>query len=259
MRKIMSFVFSILILMILPWPVWALGGGGLNLGSATVTTILAADGLVGAPSYSFTSDSTSGWFFASAGDIRGVAAGVSDIDLTTSGVVVNGSLYLAFGSSGVGTPDVILVRSGAGILSLKNGTNAQELRVYGTTTGPKYLSMKHDGANATISLTGGGTLTVTAALTGNASTATALAANGANCSAGQFPLGVDASGAVESCTALPTTISGTANQIAASAATGAITLSIPSSPTIPGTTTGTFSGPITGTTGTFNGSVQGKL
>ncbi|MEK9207965.1 MAG: hypothetical protein AAB922_05755 [Patescibacteria group bacterium] len=35
---------------------------------------------------------------------------------------------------------------------------------------------------------------------GNAGTATALAANGANCSAGSFPLGVDASGAVESCT-----------------------------------------------------------
>jgi len=38
-------------------------------------------------------------------------------------------------------------------------------------------------------------------LTGEAATATALAANGGNCSAGQYPLGVDASGAVESCTA----------------------------------------------------------
>lgn len=37
-------------------------------------------------------------------------------------------------------------------------------------------------------------------LTGNADTATALTANGANCSAGTAPLGVDASGAVESCT-----------------------------------------------------------
>ena len=37
---------------------------------------------------------------------------------------------------------------------------------------------------------------------GNAGTATALAANGANCSAGSYPLGVDASGAVESCTAV---------------------------------------------------------
>lgn len=62
---------------------------------------------------------------------------------------------------------------------------------------------------------------------GTAAAATALAANGANCSAGQFPLGVDASGAAESCTALPTTISGTASQITASAATGAVTLSLP--------------------------------
>jgi hypothetical protein len=37
------------------------------------------------------------------------------------------------------------------------------------------------------------------ALAGNALTATALGANGANCGAGQAPLGVDASGAVESC------------------------------------------------------------
>jgi hypothetical protein len=45
------------------------------------------------------------------------------------------------------------------------------------------------------------TTTFVGALTGNSSTATALAANGANCSAGQAPIGVDASGAVESCTA----------------------------------------------------------
>ena len=36
-------------------------------------------------------------------------------------------------------------------------------------------------------------------LTGNADTATALASNGANCSAGNSPLGVDQNGAVESC------------------------------------------------------------
>lgn len=41
--------------------------------------------------------------------------------------------------------------------------------------------------------------TLYGALVGNADTATALAANGANCSAGSAPLGVDASGAVESC------------------------------------------------------------
>jgi len=89
---------------------------------------------------------------------------------------------------------------------------------------------------------------------GNVATATALAANGTNCTAGQFPLGVDASGAAESCTALPTTIAGTANQITASAATGAVTLSIPTNPTLPGTTTGTFSGNLTGNvTGNVSG------
>lgn len=45
-----------------------------------------------------------------------------------------------------------------------------------------------------------GTVTDDGAVTGNASTATALAANGSNCSAGQAPLGVNASGAVETCT-----------------------------------------------------------
>jgi len=68
--------------------------------------------------------------------------------------------------------------------------------------------------------------TVTAALTGNSSTATALAADPANCAAGTFPLGIEAAGTAEGCTALPTTIAGTANQVTASASTGAVTLSL---------------------------------
>lgn len=42
---------------------------------------------------------------------------------------------------------------------------------------------------------------VTGNVTGNADTATALAANPSNCSAGNYPLGIAANGAVESCTA----------------------------------------------------------
>ncbi len=87
-------------------------------------------------------------------------------------------------------------------------------------------------------ITGGHTLANTGGfvgpLTGNADTATALAADGANCSAGQFPLGVSAAGAAQSCTALPTAIAGTANQVAASGSTGAVTLSIPTNPVLPG-------------------------
>lgn len=56
--------------------------------------------------------------------------------------------------------------------------------------------------NASTTLISGTTAWFTSfigSLTGNADTATALASNGANCSAGNSPLGVDASGAVESC------------------------------------------------------------
>ncbi len=45
---------------------------------------------------------------------------------------------------------------------------------------------------------------ISGAITGNAGTASALAANGANCNAGESPLGIDASGAVEGCFAVVT-------------------------------------------------------
>lgn len=44
------------------------------------------------------------------------------------------------------------------------------------------------------------TTSMNASITGNSGTATALAANGTNCSAGNYPLGVDASGNSEGCT-----------------------------------------------------------
>lgn len=69
-------------------------------------------------------------------------------------------------------------------------------------------------ANGTIPLTADwnvGAFDITAiefkgALIGNSSTATALAANGADCAIGSYPLGVDASGAVVSCTDATTEI-----------------------------------------------------
>lgn len=54
----------------------------------------------------------------------------------------------------------------------------------------------NDATSTAITFSGG----ITADVTGNADTATALASNGSNCSVGSFPLGVDASGAAESCT-----------------------------------------------------------
>jgi hypothetical protein len=51
---------------------------------------------------------------------------------------------------------VLLFRGGAGILELRNGTTAQEFRVYGTTTGPKFTGVWHDGTNGAIYVVVGG-------------------------------------------------------------------------------------------------------
>ena len=86
--------------------------------------------------------------------------------------------------------------------------------------------------------------TVSSANTANtATTATSLAANGANCSAGYYPLGVDASGAVETCTAVPTANdiywTGTATNL--NAATGRTSLGLGSLATLSSVTSGYIS------------------
>lgn len=66
-----------------------------------------------------------------------------------------------------------------------------------TASAPLALSqavVKIGGSNSVLSLDTSGTWT------GNAGTATALAADGSNCSAGNFPLGVSALGAAQNCT-----------------------------------------------------------
>jgi hypothetical protein len=53
---------------------------------------------------------------------------------------------------------------GGNVLEIQNATNPQKLRVYGTTTGSKYVQLAHDGTNAIISTTAG-EITVTNNLT----------------------------------------------------------------------------------------------
>jgi|GEM_PF-6373157 len=157
------------------------------------------------------------------------------------------------GGGGIGTVTSVSVTSAGGVsgtVATATTTPAITLTLGAITPTSVVASGAVSGSNLSGTNTGD-----QATISGNAGTATALAANGANCSAGSFPLGVDAAGASETCTALPTAITGTANQITASAATGTITLSIPTSPTLPGTTTGTFSGNLTGNvTGNTSGS-----
>lgn len=94
----------------------------------------------------------------------------------------------------------------AGVSSSTNPVTSGALYTHAALTGTSaHGATTTNTASQLVARDGSGNFaagTVTAALSGNATTATALAANGANCSAGNYPLGVDASGAVESCTAL---------------------------------------------------------
>lgn len=131
------------------------------------------------------------------------------------------------------------------------------------TTAGDALAVGTATQNGSNKLTVQGGVYVSGTITGNATTAsaaTALAANGANCSAGSSPLGVDASGAVESCFSVvrPADID-TSAEIAALVTneTGTGSLVFNTAPTFSGTVTATaFVGDGSGLTGvgtsTFN-------
>ncbi len=77
------------------------------------------------------------------------------------GIVVGPTSHIGWNSVALvqatdAAPDVLLFRDAAAVLALRNGTAAQTLRIYGTTTGPKYVAHGHDGSNATYVITGGG-------------------------------------------------------------------------------------------------------
>jgi len=83
---------------------------------------------------------------------------------------------------------------GGGLASTDIDTSAELRTIVTDETGTGALVF---GTSPTLTTPNIGS--ATGSISGNAGTATALAANGANCSSGNAPLGVDASGAVESC------------------------------------------------------------
>lgn len=126
-------------------------------------------------------------------EIDGVAAS-SPVDFRSDGDID------AILCTGAGAPDAACAAAGDVIQRVKADSVA-----LGTDTTGNYAGSSSEGGAAT--------------------TAVALAANGANCSAGEYPLGVNAAGAVESCTDATTEI----NSVVAtkSAATNAADGNIP--------------------------------
>ncbi len=93
------------------------------------------------------------------------------------------------------TSATFAVKNPAGVVSHTVQTKA-------AVTNQVVSAIADDGTVTTRALASGDIPNNAANTSGLAGTATALAANGANCSANQFPKGVDASGASESCAAL---------------------------------------------------------
>lgn len=138
------------------------GGGGM--GGTVLTPLQMGDGSAAAPSLSFSASTILGLFRPGAGLLGWAWTGSFGAEerirfdlnsnAATTGILLPSDGALIWGSGtnwASATADVFLKRGGAGVLSLENGTTAQEWRVYGTTTGPKYVAMAHDGVRGSIS------------------------------------------------------------------------------------------------------------
>lgn len=102
--------------------------------------VLAPDGSATAPSYAFNSCPTCGMYWST--DVINFSInGTKRALLGGGGLAVDGVYFDLINQ------DTILVRDAANVLAQKSVGNAQEFRVYGTTTGPKYLSLQHNGSS----------------------------------------------------------------------------------------------------------------
>jgi hypothetical protein len=135
------------------------GGGG---GSVVSFPLLAPNGTAITPQYSFSSATTDGLYFDSGNGGTAITRGGTEVAVFTANTfqslapqlqINNGAPILIMGSQN----DINLLRDSAvGVLAQKQGATAQTFRVYGTTTGPKYVALAHNGTDATIGNTGGG-------------------------------------------------------------------------------------------------------
>lgn len=128
-----------------------------SLSSAAWPLLAPTGATASAPSYSFAAGSNLG-IYAPDGTTIDFAISGSVAYRFQAGIILSLSdtAALKFGASS----DAILTRAAAQTLAAQNGTTAQSFRVYGTTTGPKYASLAHDGTNMVLSEVGGGNINI---------------------------------------------------------------------------------------------------
>jgi len=159
----------------------------LQMPSAGGVTVLNGslkipNGTAAVPGLIFTTATTTGLSSSGVGHmtVSVSATAVTDWD-SSFGLVQRGDWPICFTSAIGSNPDIQFGRDSAGVSYLKNGTaNAQTLRIYGTTTGPKYLSLAHDATNGTIDVSASsGNITIGGNATSITFSSALRAANGA--------------------------------------------------------------------------------
>lgn len=184
----------------------------LDGGTGTSTAPSTGDVLVGQSDGTYAPQATSTLGISGGGDVATDAIWDAKGDLA-AGTGADTAIRLAVGADGQILTASSTASSGLAWSTPASGGNVSnsgtpadnQLAIWtDATTIEGSSAITYDGTTFTVTGTSSlatttiSSLEVTAAF--NADTATSLATNGANCSAGNAPLGVDASGAVESCT-----------------------------------------------------------
>src|SRR3990167_10939796 len=174
--------------------------GQLLVGNANGTYTLPATSSL---NITVAGDGVGNWFTpVSYGNATSTTIGFLNGFLSTAS-----STFSHLGTGGLAVNNGLVYNAATSTLSTITGTLSIAKGGTGLTsiTGDR-LWYSNDDGSALLEIA-----TSSLSIGGNAGTATALFANGANCSAGNYPLGVNASGAVEDCTAAST---GTVTSIA---------------------------------------------
>lgn len=107
---------------------------------------IGSTGSAAAPSYTITGNTSWGFYWDAVNTCFGFsAAGTQTYALHDTAFILANGAQLYFSGGAVGSFDVALARDASGVLAQRIGGGAQEFRVYGTTTGPKYVSLRHTG------------------------------------------------------------------------------------------------------------------
>lgn len=107
--------------------------------------VQVVDGTSTAPGISFSAETNTGFYRSAATRLAVSVAGnyIAEFNALGNGGIAANQLSLDRTNQ-----DVVVVRDAPNTMAIKNGIAGQTLRVYGSTTGNKYLQVSHDGSNA---------------------------------------------------------------------------------------------------------------